>query len=327
MDFSASASWAPASTTGRAAAVVVGALAQKSRLCMVGGIRDTIMLRDAHLLWGFIAIFAVVLAGNLILGNFKLGFDLQPIAHSSHLWNLLGMVLVGWGSVLLGGCPLRQLILAGSGNGDSAVTVFGMIVGAAFAHNFALAGNPDALNDAKELVVGGIGTNGKIAVAVAESVKMALTSDADLLDRIERSADLTAGLPEIIARSLTIKKNVVEQDPHEHGLRRVLNFGHTVGHAIESSAGGRLLHGECVALGMLPMCAPALRPRLIRVLRKCGLPTEIETTREALLPYLRHDKKGQGAAVTAVEVDEPGSFRFTTMMPEEILHRLEGVLL
>lgn len=156
-------------------AVVVGALAQKSRLCMVGGIRDTIMLRDAHLLWGFIAIFAVVLAGNLILGNFKLGFDLQPIAHSSHLWNLLGMVLVSWGSVLLGGCPLRQLILAGSGNGDSAVTVFGMIVGAAFAHNFALAGNPDALNDAKELVVGGIGTNGKIAVAVGFVVLLAIS--------------------------------------------------------------------------------------------------------------------------------------------------------
>ena len=156
-------------------AVVVGALAQKSRLCMVGGIRDTIMLRDAHLLWGFIAIFAVVLVGNLILGNFKLGFDLQPIAHSSHLWNLLGMVLVGWGSVLLGGCPLRQLILAGSGNGDSAVTVFGMIVGAAFAHNFALAGNPDALNDAKELVVGGIGTNGKIAVAVGFVVLLAIS--------------------------------------------------------------------------------------------------------------------------------------------------------
>ena len=133
----------------------------------------------------------------------------------------------------------------------------------------------------------------QISAGLAESVKMTLTSDADLLDRIERSADLTAGLPEIIARSLTIKKNVVER----------------------------------VALGMLPMCAPALRPRLIRVLRKCGLPTEIETTREALLPYLRHDKKGQGAAVTAVEVDEPGSFRFTTMMPEEILHRLEGVLL
>ena len=167
----------------------------------------------------------------------------------------------------------------------------------------------------------------QIAAGLAESVKIAMTSDAGLLADIERSGDLMGDLPDIIARSLALKAQVVEQDSTEKGLRRVLNFGHTVGHAIESSAGGRLLHGECVALGMLPMCAPALRPRLIRILRKCGLPTEIETTREALLPYLRHDKKGQGAAVTAVEVDEPGSFRFTTMMPEEILHRLEGVLL
>ena len=107
-----------------------------------------------------------VLAGNLITGSFKLGFELQPIAHSSQLWNLLGMVLVGWGSVLLGGCPLRQLILAGEGNGDSAVTVFGMIVGAAFAHNFGLAGNADAMNEAKEIVVGGISNNGKAAVCL-----------------------------------------------------------------------------------------------------------------------------------------------------------------
>ena len=107
-----------------------------------------------------------VLAGNLITGSFKLGFELQPIAHSSQLWNLLGMVLVGWGSVLLGGCPLRQLILAGEGNGDSAVTVFGMIVGAAFAHNFGLAGNADAMNEAKEIVVGGLSNNGKAAVCL-----------------------------------------------------------------------------------------------------------------------------------------------------------------
>ena len=156
-------------------ALVVGALAQKSRLCMVGGLRDAFMLKDLHLLYGFVAIFVVTLIGNLIMGKFHLGFALQPIAHSAQLWNLLGMVLVGWGSVLLGGCPLRQLILAGSGNGDSAVTVFGMIVGAAFAHNFALAGNPDALNDAKELVVGGIGTNGKIAVAVGFVVLLAIS--------------------------------------------------------------------------------------------------------------------------------------------------------
>ena len=147
-------------------AVVVGALAQRARLCMVGGIRDAMLFKDFKLLYGFVAIFVVVLAGNLITGSFKLGFELQPIAHSSQLWNLLGMVLVGWGSVLLGGCPLRQLILAGEGNGDSAVTVFGMIVGAAFAHNFGLAGNADALNEAKEIVVGGLSNSGKAAVCL-----------------------------------------------------------------------------------------------------------------------------------------------------------------
>ena len=147
-------------------ALVVGALAQKSRLCMVGGLRDAVMLGDFHLLYGFAAIFVVTLVGNLAMNRFNLGFALQPIAHSAHVWNLLGMVLVGWGSVLLGGCPLRQLILAAQGNGDSAVTVFGMIVGAALAHNFGLAGNPDSKNEAGQLVVGGISTAGKVAVIV-----------------------------------------------------------------------------------------------------------------------------------------------------------------
>ena len=156
-------------------ALVVGALAQKARLCMVGGIRDTIMLKDPHLLWGFVAIFATVLVGNLILGNFKLGVTLQPIAHSNELWNLLGMVLVGWGCVLLGGCPLRQLVLAASGNGDSAVTVFGMIAGAAFAHNFSLAGVADSMNDANQLVVVGVKTNGKVAVIIGFAVLLAIS--------------------------------------------------------------------------------------------------------------------------------------------------------
>ncbi len=156
-------------------ALVVGALAQKSRLCMVGGIRDTILLKDAHLLWGFVAIFAVMVIGNLALSSFKLGFTLQPIAHSGHIWNLLGMVIVGWGCVLLGGCPLRQLILAASGNGDSAVTVFGMIAGAAFAHNFSLAGVADSMNEAQQLVVVGVKTNGKVAVAVALVVLLAIS--------------------------------------------------------------------------------------------------------------------------------------------------------
>lgn len=155
-------------------ALVVGALAQKSRLCMVGGLRDAVMLGDFHLLYGFVAIFVVTVIGNLAMSKFNLGFALQPVAHSAHLWNLLGMVLVGWGSVLLGGCPLRQLILAAQGNGDSAVTVFGMIVGAAFAHNFGFAGNPDSKNDVGELVVGGISNAGKVAVIVGFVVLLAI---------------------------------------------------------------------------------------------------------------------------------------------------------
>lgn len=147
-------------------ALVVGALAQKARLCMVGGIRDTMLFGDWNLLYGFGAIFVTVLVGNLILKQFNLGMTSQPIAHSSTLWNILGMVIVGWGSVLLGGCPLRQLILAGEGNGDSAVTVFGMVVGAALAHNFGLTGSADSINEAGEYVVGGISSAGKIAVGV-----------------------------------------------------------------------------------------------------------------------------------------------------------------
>ena len=135
-------------------------------IVMVGGFRDLILFKDGTLLLGFAAIFVTVLVGNLCLGNFKLGFTGQPVAHSAWLWNFLGMLIAGWGSVLLGGCPLRQLILAGEGNGDSAVTVFGMITGAALAHNLSLAGNADSVNEAGEVVVGGIGTNGKVAVAV-----------------------------------------------------------------------------------------------------------------------------------------------------------------
>ncbi|WP_458863644.1 YedE family putative selenium transporter [Acidaminobacterium chupaoyuni] len=142
------------------AGLVVGALAQKTRLCMVGGIRDAVLFKDFYLLYGFLAIIVAALIGNLITGNFHLGFMInaetpQPIAHTDGLWNALGMVLVGFASVLLGGCPLRQLILAGSGNGDSAVTVMGLAVGAAFCHNFKLAASG-----------AGPTPNGKIAVVI-----------------------------------------------------------------------------------------------------------------------------------------------------------------
>lgn len=125
------------------AGLVLGGLAQRTRLCMVGGIRDLIMFKDSYLISGYVAMLIVVIIGNLAVGKFNLGFANQPIAHTDAVWNFLGMALAGWGSVLLGGCPLRQLILSGEGNSDSAVTVLGLLVGAAFAHNFKLAASPE----------------------------------------------------------------------------------------------------------------------------------------------------------------------------------------
>lgn len=142
------------------AGLLVGALCQRSRFCMAGGIRDAVMFRDFGLISGFGMVIVTVLLGNLIFGRFTgFSFENQPVAHSDGLWNFLGMVIVGWGSALLGGCPLRQLVLAGEGNSDSAITVAGMICGAAVSHNFKLASGPDA--------DGGATPNGRIAVWIA----------------------------------------------------------------------------------------------------------------------------------------------------------------
>ena len=156
------------------AGLVVGLLAQRSRLCMAGGLRDAFMLRDFTLLSGFLAIWITITIGNLIMGKYNLGMLSQPIAHTQHLWSFLGMALAGWGSILLGGCPLRQLILAGEGNGDSAVTVLGMVVGAAIAHNFGMAGNPDSLVDGV-YKVGGTSTVGMVAVILGFVVLAAIS--------------------------------------------------------------------------------------------------------------------------------------------------------
>ena len=143
------------------AGLAVGALAQRTRLCMVGGIRDLVLFKETKLILGFAAILVGALACNLILGGttgtsyFHLGFADQPIAHTDGLWNFLGMMLTGFACVLLGGCPLRQLVLSGEGNTDSAITVLGLVAGAAFAHNFGLASSGN-----------GPTANGKIAVII-----------------------------------------------------------------------------------------------------------------------------------------------------------------
>lgn len=164
----------------------------------------------------------------------------------------------------------------------------------------------------------------QLMAGLCEAIKMAATSDAELFSLIERSTELTADLPEIIYRALMIKKKVVELDPRETGLRKILNFGHTIGHAVESFNEGRLLHGECVALGMLPMSEAHPRTRIKALLEKYGVPTAIEQSPEELLPYLMHDKKMAADGISAVVVEEIGSFTLCRMSAGEILSRLEG---
>jgi len=135
------------------AGLLVGILAQRSHLCLAGGIRDFIMSRDSYLLHGFLTMLGIALIGNLFTNSFNPGFVAQPVAHSDGLWNFLGMMLGGWGFVLLGGCPLRQLVAASDGNTDCAVTVFGFLVGAALAHNFGLAANPKGVPIVGQVVV------------------------------------------------------------------------------------------------------------------------------------------------------------------------------
>lgn len=135
------------------AGLAVGALAQRSRLCMVAGVRDTVLFRQWKMLLGFATIIVSALVFNIIAGSFHPGFVGQPVAHTDGLWNALGMLLVGFGCVLLGGCPMRQLVLSGEGNTDSAVTVLGLIVGAAFAHNFGLASSANGPTSAGKIAV------------------------------------------------------------------------------------------------------------------------------------------------------------------------------
>jgi len=135
--------------------LVVGTLAQRSRFCTMGAFRDLILFKQTHLFLGVVTLVAVAFITNLILNQFNPGFANQPIAHTMEVWNFGGMVLAGLAFALAGGCPGRQLFLAGEGDGDAAIFVFGMITGAAFAHNFGLASSPQ-----------GVGPHGIVAVII-----------------------------------------------------------------------------------------------------------------------------------------------------------------
>lgn len=153
--------------------LVIGFLAQRTRFCTMGAIRDVILIRDTHLISGLLALLGSAFLVNLILGQFHLGYTAQPIAHSNLLWNVLGMLLAGLAYALAGGCPGRQLFLSGEGDGDAAIFVLGMITGAGFSHNFSLAAKADSLVDGV-LNVGGLTSTGMIAVVLGIIICLAI---------------------------------------------------------------------------------------------------------------------------------------------------------
>lgn len=147
-----------------AGGLLFGAVSQKCRTCFAGSVRDVILMKNWDLLSTIGGFFLVMLVFNLVSGGFKLSFIGQPVAHSVHLWNILGMYVVGFSAVLAGGCPLRQLILTGQGSSDSAMTVLGMFLGAAVCHNFGLAGAAAVMENGVLKSAGGPGAAGRIAV-------------------------------------------------------------------------------------------------------------------------------------------------------------------
>ncbi len=164
-------------------------------------------------------------------------------------------------------------------------------------------------------------TNGLI-----EALKMAMTFDSDLFELFEKG-NIYENIDKIIEGSLNIKKAVVEEDEKEAGLRRVLNFGHTVAHAIESNCGlEELYHGECVGLGMLAMCKGEIRERLFKILEKLNAPLKFTYDIEKLTEAMRHDKKMSGDKIAVVYVEKIGEFKLETISFNELKERMKGVL-
>ena len=162
----------------------------------------------------------------------------------------------------------------------------------------------------------------QFACGAAEIIKIAACMDRELFERIESQGIAgNSRIEEIIAAAVALKARVVEEDEKEKGLRRVLNFGHTLGHGIETVTG--LFHGECVALGMLPMCSDeALRARIKAVLEKEGLPVMLSkeaTDSEMVIASAMHDKKADGESIVTVRLDDIGSFRFEAASQEQLM--------
>ena len=155
----------------------------------------------------------------------------------------------------------------------------------------------------------------QIRSGLAEALKMATTSDAELFEIFENGSFLD-DIELVIERSLLIKKGIVERDEKESGERKILNFGHTVGHAVESLTG--MLHGHAVAVGMLYVCSQAVKERLLSIYDIIGLPCGAELDSSRLYDFILRDKKADGDSITITYVSEIGKAELMKMPIEKI---------
>ncbi len=240
--------------------------------------------------YGFTRTDCVIAVGGGVVGDLS-GFTASAFMRGIDFYNIPTTVLSQVDSSI---------------GGKTAIDFMGIknIVGAFYPPKAVII-DPETLNTLPERQV----SNG-----LAEALKMSMTNDKELFEIFENE-DINANIDVIIERSLAIKKSVVEEDEKESGLRRVLNFGHTLAHAIETAnCMENYYHGECVALGMLPMCDESVRAKLVKILKKLNLPCEIpKGDTETIINACKHDKKLQGDNITVVYVKEIGSFEFRKM--------------
>ncbi len=165
----------------------------------------------------------------------------------------------------------------------------------------------------------------QVSAGMAEAVKMGLILDKELFELFERG-EAYEKIETVVYRSLAAKAKVVEEDETEGGLRQILNFGHTLGHAIETASGYALLHGECVALGMLPMVDESLRPRLTAVLKSLHLPTEYQGDADEIISAMAHDKKRAGDMLTVVRCQTVGEWMLQPVKFDALVKEMREVL-
>ncbi len=158
----------------------------------------------------------------------------------------------------------------------------------------------------------------QVANGLAEALKMSLTSDSELFSLFESEEISDSNIESVITSALKIKKAVVEEDECESGIRKILNFGHTFGHAVEAEEEMHgFYHGECVAIGMLPVCSPEVRARLVPVLKRLSLPYSYAGNIERALGFISHDKKCDGDKISIVLVNKIGSYEIKKMTVSE----------